>query len=307
MRDMLNDYECLDELNKIIEDGLISSGKMLRSKLLITISQINAKSIDEKVIHQATAIEITHLASLLHDDIIDDSKLRRGEISTQAKYGKDIAVFAGDYMIARVFNYLYRHGLYEEALIISNTIKEMCNGEVGQNLGKYRIDIDEDSYFRNIEGKTASFFKSVCKLGCKNARLDKNISDKMEKFGLNLGLLFQIRDDYLDIFSNKELTGKEEFKDFREGIYTYPIILALEENHLRDKIRDYLIENQQRNLAYSDLSKLKDILLVYNIDKKCINKMKEIGKTSKAILDILPEDDIAVEYLFKIINKVESL
>lgn len=103
MREILGDYKQSQKLYNIIENTLISSGKMIRTKLLIYISLMGENQISDKIISQCAAVEITHLASLIHDDIIDDSLIRRSHRSIQSKYGKDVAVFAGDYMISKVF------------------------------------------------------------------------------------------------------------------------------------------------------------------------------------------------------------
>ena len=306
IRKILGDYKAIDSLRDIISDSLISSGKMVRTRLLLAISLMGNTDISSDFISQASAVEITHLASLIHDDIIDDSLLRRNHQSIQAKYGKDTAVFAGDFMIARVFSYLLEKNLSNEALLIANTIRDMCNGEVGQNLSKYKIDVSEGEYFRNISGKTASFFKAVCYFGAKNSKFNQFDTNKIVRFGENLGLMFQIKDDLLDIFYSKKFTGKEEFKDVKEGVYTYPVIVSLKNKTYGRDIREILIQNQEKGLDETSLERLK--ILIGKTDARAIslNKIKELSRECRLIVTSLSKDDFLTYYLIKILEKVEK-
>lgn len=304
---ILKNYICYEKLEKIISDSLNSSGKMIRSKLLISISTMENKKVDQKIIQQCSIIEITHLASLLHDDIIDDSLLRRGYPSIQSKYGKDVAVFAGDYMISRVFNHLLKNELHNEALIISNTISDMCNGEVGQNLLKYNENIDEDKYFQNISNKTASFFKAACQIGAINASLDKEMTYDIMKFGENLGIMFQLRDDLVDIISTKEEMGKEVFKDFREGIYTYPVIMGLKDKKHGKQILSYIRLNKKRPLNVEEIECFKECLLSSKSDILTIKKICELKDENENILAKSFKNNIASKKLKKILYKVSNI
>lgn len=304
MREILGDYKQSQKLYNIIENTLISSGKMIRTKLLIYISLMGENQISDKIISQCAAVEITHLASLIHDDIIDDSLIRRSHRSIQSKYGKDVAVFAGDYMISKVFSYLAKKGLVEEISIISDTIRDMCNGEVGQNLIKYRLDISEKEYFENICGKTASFFKTVCYFGAKNAGFNQIDINKMVEFGKNLGLMFQLRDDILDLFSSKDETGKGEFVDVKEGVYTYPLLSSMNDDKYGDEIYKLLNKNKEVSLNYDELLTLRQLLIE---SKACIlssKKIKEFADKNRLILASLPIRES--DYLYKILDKIEK-
>lgn len=304
IKNILSDYKSSQKLCDIVQDALTSSGKMLRTKLLICISLMGLEEISQKVISQAAAVEITHLASLIHDDIIDDSTLRRSHKSTQAKYGKDVAVFAGDFMIAKVFSYLANENLYDEIKVIADTIKHMCNGEVGQNLIKYRLDMGEEEYFENISGKTASFFKTVCYFGARNAGFSQINTERMVAFGENLGLMFQLKDDLLDLFSNKEVTGKEGFSDIREGIYTYPVLLALKDEDYGEEIHRILVENKERKLGEDELVNLRKLLIKADADALTSLKIRALADENRFILASM--NNKKAKYLEKILAKVEN-
>ena len=227
---LIADYSIKEsQVGAVLDDVLNLSGKMLRSKLLLLCAflGINWKNNKEKICKLAAMVELTHLASLIHDDIVDDSPYRRGKVSIQGKYGKDAAVFAGDFLIARIFYYGAVENLNEAVSILSKTVEYMCIGEIEQDLWRYQEDISENKYFENIERKTAALFQAACYIGAKESGCSEEIIQKLELFVKNLGLMFQLKDDILDFTSSSKELGKETHKDFQNGIYTFPVIMAL--------------------------------------------------------------------------------
>ena len=161
---LIADYSIKEsQVGAVLDDVLNLSGKMLRSKLLLLCAFLgsNWKDNKEKICKLAAMVELTHLASLIHDDIVDDSPYRRGKVSIQGKYGKDAAVFAGDFLIARIFYYGAMENLNETVSILSKTVEYMCIGEIEQDLCRYQEDISEKKYFENIERKTAALFQAA--------------------------------------------------------------------------------------------------------------------------------------------------
>ena len=160
---LIADYSIKEsQVGAVLDDVLNLSGKMLRSKLLLLCAFLgsNWKNNKEKICKLAAMVELTHLASLIHDDIVDDSPsqlrlwilyspYRRGKVSVQGKYGKDAAVFAGDFLIARIFYYGAVENLNEAVSILSKTVEYMCIGEIEQDLCRYQEDISEKKYFEN--------------------------------------------------------------------------------------------------------------------------------------------------------------
>ena len=212
------------EIIEIMNWLLQNNGKQLRPKLTILCSQFckNPKDVTE----YAACVEIIHMASLVHDDVIDNSELRRGKLSVQKKFGKEMAIYAGDYMIFAlasntIFKPTYRHKKYMK--IINN----VCLGELSQHHNLYNTNISTEQYLKNIEGKTASLFQTACLIGASEGGCSSKRTELLSEFGKNLGMIFQIRDDLLDYFSTADAEGKNTNCDILAGIYTLPLVFTM--------------------------------------------------------------------------------
>ena len=249
---LIADYSIKEsQVGAVLDDVLNLSGKMLLSKLLLLCAFLgtNWKNNKEKICKLAAMVELTHLASLIHDDIVDDSPYRRGKVSIQGKYGKDAAVFAGDFLIARIFYYGAVENLNEAVSILSKTVEYMCIGEIEQDLCRYQEDISENKYFENIERKTAALFQAACYIGAKESGCSEEVIQKLELFVKNLGLMFQLKDDILDFTSSSKELGKETHKDFQNGIYTFPVIMALKNPKAREVLLHIMRKNKEEKLS----------------------------------------------------------
>lgn len=229
----------------VLKDTLSSSGKMLRPQLLLMFGKLGPEADRERLCLLAAMVELTHLASLIHDDIVDDAPCRRGRPSIQGKYGKDAAVYAGDFLISRVFRWGAREGLNEAVERLARTMEDMCLGEIGQAACKFRDDVSAAEYYANIRGKTASLFQSACAIGAAESGCPGWVVERAERFGEALGLLFQIRDDLLDFTATDKAAGKSTHKDFRDGIYTMPVLKALENPWGRQAILPLMRDNRE--------------------------------------------------------------
>lgn len=226
---------CDGQLKMIIEDALSVRGKMLRPALMLLCAGMN---ISDELLDTAAVIELTHTASLLHDDVVDDAPERRGAPTVQAKYGKCAAVYAGDYLLSGSLRYLMRKGFAESGEHIAACIEEMCDGEIRQLTNRGNTAVSEQEYMQAIEGKTASLFAAACHLG---ARLGNNGAQAVEEyasFGKETGIMFQLRDDLLDWTSCKENAGKPVNEDFKSGIYTLPAIYTFSSPQYGAVLRD---------------------------------------------------------------------
>lgn len=253
--DLFEDY-LLDKLE--VRPNLIKTamselanrgGKRIRPTLVIAAGHFKGNSMD-KVFPVATAIEMIHMATLIHDDIIDESNLRRGGPTIQSRYGKDIAVFAGDYLFTHSFNLL--SGDVEQQLLqyISRGIKYICEGEIDQYENRYNTDISLLQYLRRIRRKTAILFRASCFAGGHIINLKEEYQLSLAKYGNNLGMIFQITDDLLDIMGKEKNTGKPVGNDLKQGVYTLPVLYALKDEKLGAKINKLL---QQENINTTKL------------------------------------------------------
>ena len=206
---------------------LIVGGKRLRPLLFFLCSGAAAPA--EKI-PLATALELIHTASLVHDDILDGAKKRRGIATINSTYGAQIAVLVGDYLFAKAFQ-LVAEGNYSDRVseILSSLVKNLCVGEIMQDRALFKIPTLSE-YYTRINLKTAFFLSTCCRLGGIVAELDDAETENLAAYGENLGLAFQIVDDLLDFFGEEKLTGKILGGDLKSGVITLPVIRALNQS-----------------------------------------------------------------------------
>lgn len=215
-----------DSIIPLVEQG----GKMLRPAFVLLSAKFGDYK-DDKIHNLAAVVEMLHLATLIHDDIIDNSKLRRGCETIQSKYGKDFAVYAGDYLFCNCFNMLSKNDYtMENFKNISMAIKKICIGEIRQNYFRYTTKINLNKYIRIVSGKTAALFSLSFMVGASESKCDLSLVRKLGNIGYNIGMAFQIIDDLLDYTGDIEKLGKNTQSDLKQGYYTLPIIFALEED-----------------------------------------------------------------------------
>ncbi len=185
----------------------------------------------------AVAIELVHLASLVHDDVIDQASLRRGRESVNNRWGNQVSVLTGDYLFATAFNMVNRHNQKEVLDGLTSTIRTMCAGEIQQMSLAYNIDVSEDDYLEKTYGKTACLFALCCKVGGLVSSMHPEGVAALEQFGLCLGYAYQIIDDLLDFLSDSSLIGKPCGSDLLEGNITLPVIYALRDAKYGPRIK----------------------------------------------------------------------
>jgi heptaprenyl diphosphate synthase len=209
----------------------------------------------DEVVTGAVAIELVHLGSLYHDDVIDEAETRRGVPSVNARWSNIVAILAGDYLLARASELASSLGA-SVAGLLATTIGELCRGQVLELQHLFDVDRTEERYFAAIGGKTAALFGTACRIGGMVSELDGPTLDAITEFGHHLGVCFQIVDDVLDVTGSDAALGKPAGNDLMEGVYTLPVILALDRvpalrELLGRKLDDAQLE-EARRLAASD-------------------------------------------------------
>jgi heptaprenyl diphosphate synthase len=206
-----------------------SGGKKLRPMVLLLSGRIGPKwpECRERLCKMGAAVEMIHTASLIHDDIVDDSPLRRGRSTVQSKFGKEMAVYAGDFVLSRIVYYLFKEASVEAGKLLAKTVESMCYGEIGQYARSYDTETTIEDYLTNIFGKTASLFVAACGIGAMESGCDERTTMILRQIGEHIGYLFQLRDDLLNVTSTAGHEGKPVHSDFMNGTYTMPIIHAL--------------------------------------------------------------------------------
>lgn len=219
-----------ESVRPVIEAVLSGRGKGYRPGLLLTVARFGPDCEENRarLCLLGALAEYIHMASLIHDDVIDESELRRGQPTIQSRFGKKQAVFAGDLILGQVLSILLREQLIRSGILLADTVRDMCCGEIRQEACRFRMDVTREMYYQNIYGKTASMFVSVCRIGALESGCEADVVETMADIGLHLGYLFQIRDDLLDFSPLAEQDGKRSGMDFAEGIFTLPVIYALE-------------------------------------------------------------------------------
>jgi len=231
-----------------------AGGKRMRPALVLLSARALGAQGDEAVLHAAT-IEFIHTATLLHDDVVDESGLRRGRKTANAVWGNAGAVLSGDFVYSRSFQMMVDSGRMEVMRVMSDTTNAIAEGEVLQLLNCGDPDVDEARYMQVIELKTARLFEGGCRLGAIAADQPQAVQDAMAAYGHHLGLSFQLVDDLLDYLADPAVSGKNVGTDLAEGKPTLPLIQAMREANpvqaelIREAIRSGQVDRLEEVLA----------------------------------------------------------
>ena len=213
-------------LNRITHYVVNRKGKQIRPMFVfLTAKMLSNGKINEKVFRAASVIELIHTATLVHDDIVDSSNVRRGFFSLNALWKNKIAVLVGDFLLSKGMLLCIDNNDFDLLKIISKSVKDMSQGELLQIEKARRLDIDEQTYFEIINKKTASLISSCCALGAAASNVSENKIDELASFGQKIGIAFQLKDDLFD-YGNKKI-GKPIGIDLREKKLTLPLIFTL--------------------------------------------------------------------------------
>jgi geranylgeranyl pyrophosphate synthase len=216
-------------LGEVAGHLVAAGGKRLRPALTLcaAYAALGARPAADEAVTGATAVELVHMGSLYHDDVIDEAETRRGVPSVNARWSNIVAILAGDYLLARASGLAASLGA-DVAGLLAATIGELCRGQVLELQYLFDADRDEESYFSSIDGKTASLMATSCRIGGMVAGVSADTLDALTQFGHHLGVCFQVVDDVLDVTASAEELGKPTGNDVHEGVYTLPVIYALQ-------------------------------------------------------------------------------
>ena len=283
--------ELVDEMTSY---HLRTGGKRLRALLTLGSAKLCGYQKGSRDVNLAACVELIHAATLMHDDVIDNSDVRRGKKTLNKIWGNQSSILVGDYLLSRCFEMMVEDGNLEVLKLLSSTSAEISQGEVLQLQHKGEVDMLEETYLKIISAKTASLFAAATKVGSILANQDKKIKDALEFYGKNLGLTFQIADDTLDYNSDLKFFGKEIGNDFFEGKVTLPIILLyqkLDEN--KKKYLKTIFEKEERN--NDDLKLVLDLIKKNNIINDCYIKAEyfiNLASNSLSIFNNSKEKEI---------------
>lgn len=219
---------------------LVAGGKRFRPMLVLLAGHFGAAE-DPRLITGSVAIELTHLATLYHDDVIDEADSRRGTPSANARWDNTVAILTGDYLFARASEISADLGT-DVCRLLARTIAILCDGQIRELDNAGKVEQTEESYLETIRRKTGSLIATSCRLGGMMSDAPTEHLEILEAFGESLGLAFQLSDDIMDITSTAEELGKEPGVDMKEGVFTLPVLMALNQAEAaeRDELADLL-------------------------------------------------------------------
>lgn len=217
-------------LQQVLDHIRNRAGKRMRPMLILLMAK-NFGRVTDATLHAAVGLELLHTASLVHDDVVDESKQRRGQLSVNAEYDNKVAVLVGDYILSTALLYVSRTHSEIVVRYLSELGRTLSNGEILQLSNIQNEEISEQAYYRVIQQKTAALFEACASIGALSAGASEDDIHQAKVFGSNLGMIFQIRDDIFDYYDNSDI-GKPTGNDMTEGKLTLPVIYAL--NTTRD-------------------------------------------------------------------------
>ena len=280
-------------LDKVMYYIVQHKGKQMRPMFVFFAAKLNAETeaaaVQDKTYRGAALIELLHTATLVHDDVVDDSNKRRGFFSVNALWKNKIAVLVGDYLLAKGFLLSLDNKDYQLLHILSDAVKEMSEGELLQIEKARKLDINEETYFDIIRQKTASLISSACGIGYASAHEgDEEGLKKIRSFGEKVGIAFQIRDDLFDYGSDN--IGKPTGIDIKEKKMTLPLIYALQNASKAEKRHIiYLVKNKNTNKK--SVREVIDFVHKSGGMEYATNKMFEYQKDAFKLLHEFPESD----------------
>jgi heptaprenyl diphosphate synthase len=226
-------------LDSVTTHLIYAGGKRLRPMLAVAAATSGERPATRDDLLGGVALELMHLASLYHDDVMDEAEIRRNVDSVNARYGNLVAIVAGDYLMARSAGIAADLGA-EPASLMARTLAWLTRGQISEVRTSFSIERTEEDYFEAIEGKTAALMSASCRFGAMTAAHSPAQTEALAEFGRCFGMVYQLRDDILDLTATDNQLGKPAGQDLAEGIYNLPTLYALHDPVLGDELRPLL-------------------------------------------------------------------
>lgn len=268
---------------------IAAGGKRLRPMLTLATAKLCGYE-GRRQCKLAACVEFIHTATLLHDDVVDDSGLRRGRSTANVLWGNQPSVLVGDFLFARAFELMVEDGSLKVLKILSRASATIAEGEVRQLSTANDLTTDEDAYLEVISAKTAALFAAACQISAVVAERDHAAEDALASFGMNLGIAFQLIDDALDYSARQEELGKTVGDDFREGKITLPIILAYRRGNEEDRAfwRRTVGRKKQED---GDLGRAIALLARYGTVADTVARARHYGAKAVDALGLFPDGE----------------
>ncbi len=271
----------------IFETLIGSGGKRLRPALTILASKFHSGDI-EKTRTLAIAAELIHAATLIHDDIIDKSPLRRGSPTIHSKWSGTATVLAGDFLLARAADIAASIEDFRVMRLFARTLMIICEGEIRQDFGRAHFPPSQDDYYRHIDSKTAALFRACTEGGAILSRAPENEISALRGFGQNLGMAFQIVDDILDFTADENSLGKPVGSDLRQGTFTLPVLYFMEQDKRGARVEEIFQRDGQGS------AEMEELILAIRTSpaiQASQARAREFARGAQTALRILPDNE----------------
>ena len=269
-------------------------GKRMRP-IMTLLSASNIGEINQSTLHSAVGLELLHTASLVHDDVVDESSERRGQSSVNAVYDNKVAVLVGDYLLSSALLSVSYTGNYRIIQYLAQLGCTLSSGEILQLQNVSNRDFSEEIYYQVIQQKTASLFEACGAMGALSAGANDDQVEQARLFGHNIGMIFQIRDDIFDYYDSKEI-GKPTGNDMAEGKLTLPVLYALNTNTDYEAMHQLAYKVKSGSINRDEIAVLVEFTKQHGGIDYARHKMVEIGNEVQAYIDQFVRDDLKEAY-----------
>ena len=268
-----------------------AGGKRMRPRLTLAAARLCGCEHGDRPVNLAACVEFIHTATLLHDDVVDESDLRRGLKTANAVWGNKASVLVGDFLFSRAFQVMVEDGSLDVLRILSNASATISEGEVLQLTTANDTETTESAYLEVIKAKTATLFAAAARVGAVVAGRGKPDEDALDSYGMNLGIAFQLVDDVLDYASRAETMGKAVGDDFRDGKITLPVVLAFlrGDEEQRGFWRRTLEAQEQRE---GDLARAIELMRGHGALRDPVERARHSGAIARDALGVFPDHPI---------------
>ena len=265
-------------------DLFAAGGKRIRPALVLLAAKCGRYDL-QKLTPAAIAVELTHAATLVHDDVIDRAQVRRGRPTVAAQLGDEPAIVVGDFYFAKAYEQAAFTDSPEVVAILARAVMDICAGEVRQQAIRYHYDTGVEEYMRRIEAKTATLLAACCDIGALLGDIDGSRRSALRAYGRLLGLAFQIADDVLDYQGSEDEIGKPIGQDIAEGFATLPLMLAMEDAAIAPEVSRLL--RSGRELSAAQARQVVDLVRASRGPERALERARELSSEARRQLESL--------------------
>jgi geranylgeranyl pyrophosphate synthase len=272
-----------------MSDLFAAGGKRLRPALVLLTARLGQYE-GARVLPAAMAVEMTHAATLVHDDVIDRALTRRGRPTVAATVGNESAIVVGDFYFAKAYELASRTRSAEVVAILARAVMQICAGEVRQQSRRFHYALDEDGYMQWIHDKTATLLSACCDIGAFLGKLKPKQRSALHDYGVSLGLAFQIADDVLDYTSSEDEIGKPIGHDLVEGFATLPLMLARRNERIASELAPMLVDG--RVLTLQEAQRVAAVVRASDGPRSALDRARSLASEARAQLEKLSDSPV---------------